>query len=440
MFHGTLHSITLRPLIFTHSVMHVHSATFALLGLLAGAHARVASRTTERRVDKVADPPIPTSTLITDFQKDGVNSSWAEGHPKIWAAAAVDIKGPAVDVSADEKFIVIASGKNVTLRDTSTQEIVSSVQTDASGSANTVSIFPDVDEGYSVFVATSDTASNKVTRFRFSSNGAVIGEQTQYEGLLSTFDGRHGPFSGDGRRFLASADRSVRQMTIYDVDNPDSNIVLTGHTDRLTSAAFSPDGTLVSTASWDQSMKLWNASTGELVHSFGPSGGQNWKTNFSPDGKYVVLGTSAAKGTVNIWSLADVTAPPIVISDFGDWVRTASWTSDSKFIAVGTYGIVQVYSMDEQKVIQRWQTEDPRFESWELFWIEEESGLKLAYRITAGLEVYDFESNLKYRWGPHAYAQYNGGGSGDDTALIKSRGWIGGCDADGDVRFYDFSV
>ncbi|CAH0028558.1 unnamed protein product [Clonostachys rhizophaga] len=436
MFDDALRFITLRFLVYL-----VSFATFALLGLFAGAHARVASRTTERRADKVADPPIPTSTLITDFQKDGVNSSWAEGHPKIWAAAAVDFKGPAVvDVSADEKFIVVASGRNVTIRDTSTQEIVSSVLTDASGSANTVSIFPDVDEGYSVFVATSDTASNKVTRFRFSSGGAVVGEQTQYDGLLSTFDGRRGPFNEDGRRFLAATDRSVRQLTIYDVDNPDSNVVLTGHTDRLISAAFSPDGALVSTASWDQSMKLWNASTGELVHSFGPSGGQNWKTNFSPDGKYVVLGTSAAKGTVNIWSLADVTAPPIVISNFGDWVRTASWTSDSKFIAAGTYGIVQVYSMDEQKVIQRWQTEDPRFESWELFWIEEESGLKLAYRITAGLEVYDFESNLKYRWGPHAYAQYNGGGSGDDTTLIKSRGWIGGSDADADVRFYDFSV
>ncbi|CAG9948336.1 unnamed protein product [Clonostachys rosea f. rosea IK726] len=435
MFYGALRSITLRLL-----VCLVIFATFALLGLLAGAHARFASRTTERRADKAADPPIPTSTLITDFQKDGVNSSWAEGHPKIWAAAAVDFKGPAVvDVSADEKFIVVASGRNVTIRDTSTQEIVSSALTDASGSANTISIFPDVDEGYSVFVATLDTTSNKVTRFCFSSDGAVVGEQTQYDGLLSTFDGRRGPFSEDGRRLLL-ADRSVRQLTIYDVDNPDSNVVLTGHTDRLVSAAFSPDGALVSTASWDQSMKLWNASTGELVHSFGPSGGQNWKTNFSPDGKYVVLGTSAAKGTVNIWSVANVTAPPIVISNFGNWVRTASWTSDSKFIAAGTYGIVQVYSMDEQKVIQRWQTEDPRFESWELFWIEGESGLKLAYRITAGLEVYDFESNLKYRWGPHAYAQYNGGGSGDDTTLIKSRGWIGGSDADADVRFYDFAI
>ncbi|KAI0187019.1 WD40-repeat-containing domain protein [Astrocystis sublimbata] len=396
-------------------------------------------------VRAIAAPAIPTSTLVSDFKKNNVSSTWAEGHPKVWGAEKVKFEGPLrFDVSTDEKFIALAAGRNVTIRDLSNSELVSTVMTNFEGEAERVAILSAQNGGYDVFISSSISYITRViTGLHLSSEGTIIGEQTQYPGGFSTFDEIRSPFSRDGQRFLAiTGTRPPNAIAvIYDIDQPDSNVTLVGHTDSIMSSAFSPDGQYVSTASWDGYGKVWNASTGELVHTFGPTGGQNWLTNFSPDGKYLLMTSAGEEPAVNIWPVADFSAEPIVFKGFGDWVRTASWTSDSKLLAVGSYGLIEVISIQDQKVVQRWESEDrTKFEAWNLYWIETESGLKLAYRETAGLEMYDFETNLKYRWGPDDYAQYNGGGSGDGTYALKSKGWIGGRDADQSVRFYEFPV
>lgn len=320
---------------------------------------------------------------------------------------------------------------------------MSSIDIEFEGEADRVTIIPSQDGGYDLFVASINyTTYNTVTRLHLLPTGTVDGEQTQYQGTLSTFDGRRGPFGPDGRRFLAKDSSFSGRVIIYDLDNPELNINLVGHSNPVMSAAFSPDGTLVSTAAWDGYGKLWNASTGELLHDFGPSGAQNWETNFSPDEKYVLVANAGKQAAVKIWLVFNVSAEPVTIANFGNWIRIVSWTSDSKLLAAGSYRIIQIFSMDKGKVIQRWEIEDRlNFESWDLFWIEgKESSLKLAYRTTAGLEVYDFKMNLKYRWGPDAYAQCDSGSSGDGIYTIKSKGWIGGGDADQSIRFYEFPV
>jgi WD40 repeat protein len=80
--------------------------------------------------------------------------------------------------------------------------------------------------------------------------------------------------------------------------------LLTGplrHQDAVRSAAFSPDGSRVVTASADNTARIWDAATGEPLTS--PLAHQDAVTSaaFSPDGTRVV--TASADNTARIWDV-----------------------------------------------------------------------------------------------------------------------------------------
>ncbi|MFX8550564.1 hypothetical protein ABTL93_18990, partial [Acinetobacter baumannii] len=82
----------------------------------------------------------------------------------------------------------------------------------------------------------------------------------------------------------ASDDKTAR---IYSLESREQLFVLK-HKGRVNSAVFSPDGTLVLSASSDQRAQLWRADTGEYIGPFAGHADNVIDAEFSRDGTRIV--------------------------------------------------------------------------------------------------------------------------------------------------------
>jgi S1-C subfamily serine protease len=114
-------------------------------------------------------------------------------------------------------------------------------------------------------------------------------------------------FSPDGKRVLtASNDNTAR---LWAADTGQDIAVLKGHSNRVQRAAFSPDGKRVVTASEDSTARLWAAETGQEIAVLKGHSSPVVSASFSPEGKRVV--TASEDSTAQIWPLQ----PSVLVAD-----------------------------------------------------------------------------------------------------------------------------
>ena len=106
-------------------------------------------------------------------------------------------------------------------------------------------------------------------------------------------------FSPDGTRVVTASDDGTAR--IWDAASGRELALLSGHTGRVVSAAFSPDGTRVVTASDDGTARIWDAASGESCAPRGHTGAVV-SAAFSPDGPRVV--TASDDRTARVWDAA----------------------------------------------------------------------------------------------------------------------------------------
>jgi WD40 repeat protein len=104
-------------------------------------------------------------------------------------------------------------------------------------------------------------------------------------------------FSPDGTRILTGSDDDTAKL--WDPSTGRELITLKGHSEGVASAAFSLDGTRILTGGFDGTAKLWDPSTGrEPITLKGHSEPVN-SVAFSPDGTRILTG--GFDGTAKLW-------------------------------------------------------------------------------------------------------------------------------------------
>ncbi len=153
-------------------------------------------------------------------------------------------------------------------------------------------------------------------------------------------------FSPDGRRVVttSSVENTAR---IWDVASGKTVAVLAGHTERLRSVRYSPDGRRIVTASYDGTARIWDAQTAKTIATLHGHAGIVWGASFSPNGHRVM--TVSVDNTARIWAI-DLASPATILQS-GGRVINAQFESDAMAITASEDGIVRFWDTANAKLL-----------------------------------------------------------------------------------------
>ncbi|UKZ81833.1 hypothetical protein TrVFT333_009609 [Trichoderma virens FT-333] len=178
------------------------------------------------------------------------------------------------------------------------------------------------------------------------SNGAQIAcQQTLHghKGILTSV-----AFSHDSKRIISgSSDETIK---IWDRTTGEIQQTLHGHKGSVSSVAFSQDSKFIASGSRDNTIKIWDSITGKCQQTLHGHTSYVNSVAFSHDSRLIVSGTQDK--AIKIW---DITTGEIQHTLHGDedWVSSVAFSHDSRLIVSGSLdGTVKIWDSTTGKLQQ----------------------------------------------------------------------------------------
>jgi WD40 repeat protein len=110
-------------------------------------------------------------------------------------------------------------------------------------------------------------------------------------------------WSPDGTRLASgSSDNTVK---LWEPSSGRALNTLSGHDNSVNSVAWSPDGTRLASGSGDKTVKLWEPSSGRVLNTLAGHDDSVRSVAWSPDGTRLAI--SFAAGLLEVWDLSAAT-------------------------------------------------------------------------------------------------------------------------------------
>ncbi|HUG35277.1 MAG TPA: hypothetical protein VMJ90_10950, partial [Anaerolineales bacterium] len=107
-----------------------------------------------------------------------------------------------------------------------------------------------------------------------------------------------------------------------------------GHTETVTSVAFSPDGKILASGSADDNILLWDMDTSQLIGQLPGHKDDVSSLAFSPDGK--ILASGSADATIALWDVEELQRIAH-LKEHTSYVSSVAFSPDGKILASGGY-------------------------------------------------------------------------------------------------------
>jgi WD40 repeat protein/DNA-binding SARP family transcriptional activator/energy-coupling factor transporter ATP-binding protein EcfA2 len=125
------------------------------------------------------------------------------------------------------------------------------------------------------------------------------------------------------------------------------HLTLSAHTGGVWSVAYSPDGLILASGSQDQTIKLWDALTGQELRTLYGHLGSVEDIDFSPDGR--LLASASVDGTAIVWNLASG-EPEAILDIKSGPLWAVAFSPNGKYLATShADGSVRVWDVPSEQ-------------------------------------------------------------------------------------------